>query len=205
MFILFCQKILIKVLWQEIKERRNSSFQRSLTYQYRLLVLLKHFTSMLLSHAGAKIPKRSQERTDSTTPESHKLWPVEEGDDMQNVHQLPLVLVDTLHLHTQMWQPFDSVETVKEAYQKSSLLYRFRHHIIFALMLRRYLVPVYIRSIYVNKVCTFSTSVSDPDPHWIRIQQPQGSGSGIRIPNADPGSGSRGSVLIFFGSYKKWL
>jgi len=40
-------------------------------------------------------------------------------------------------------------------------------------------------------------SVSDPDPHWIRIQQPQGSGSGIRIPNADPESGSSGSVLIF--------
>jgi len=38
-------------------------------------------------------------------------------------------------------------------------------------------------------------SVSDPDPHWIRNQQTQGSGSGIRIPNADPGSGS--SILIF--------
>jgi len=33
---------------------------------------------------------------------------------------------------------------------------------------------------------TLIFSVSDPDPHWIRSQQPQGSGSGIRISNADP-------------------
>jgi len=38
----------------------------------------------------------------------------------------------------------------------------------------------------------------DPNPHWILIQQPLGSGSWIRIPNVDPGSGSSGSVLNFF-------
>jgi len=47
------------------------------------------------------------------------------------------------------------------------------------------------------------SSVSDPDPHWICIQQPQGYRSGIRFPNADPGSSSL--ILIFFSSYKKWL
>jgi len=49
------------------------------------------------------------------------------------------------------------------------------------------------------KQCFRSGSAVDP------YSAAEGSGSGIRVQNADPGSGPSSSILIFFSSCKKWF